>query len=187
MSLVKFVAAVVLCVPMGYVAAEELKSGPAAGDQIGAFEVVKVAGAESDGVEAGKTLCYRCKYGSSPMVMVFTRNGNGEVAKFVGQLDAAVAKHSDHGLKGFVNLLGANEGELQTQAKTLGKSNKSVPVVVPVDFQKGPEGYALNDEAEVTIILAKKGEVVATHACAAGEFNDKAAKEILAQVEKLCH
>lgn len=187
MSLVKFVAVAALCAPLSYVAAEELKSGPAAGDQIGAFEVVKCAGAESDGVEAGKTLCYRCKYGSSPMVMVFTRNGNGDMAKFVGDLDAAVSKHSDHGLKGFVNLLGAKQGDLEAQAKKLGKSNKSVPVVVPVDFEKGPEGYALNDAAEVTIILAKKGEVVATHACAAGEFNDKAAKEILAQVEKLCH
>lgn len=187
MSLVKFVAVAALFAPWGYAAAEELKSGPAAGDQIAAFEVVKCAGAENDGVEAGKTLCYRCKYGSSPMVMVFTRNGSGPMAKFVGQLDAAVSKHADHGLKGFVNLLGAKQADLEAQAKKLGQSNKSVPVVVPVDFEKGPQGYDLNDEAEVTIVLAKKGQVVATHACAAGEFNDEAAKAIIAQVEKLCH
>lgn len=187
MSLVKFVAVAALFAPVSYLAAEELKSGPAAGEQIAAFEVVKCAGAEDDGVEVGKTLCYRCKYGSSPMVMVFTRDGNGEMAKFIGQLDAAVTKHSDHGLKGFVNLLGEKQGDLETQAKKLGKSNKSVPVVVPVDHAKGPEGYALNDEADVTIILAKNGEVVATHACKASDFKADSAKSILADVEKLCH
>lgn len=187
MSLAKFVAVAGLCFPVAFAAAEELKSGPATGEPIAAFEVVKCAGAETDGVEAGKTLCYRCKYGSSPMVMVFSRTADGDVAKFVGDLDAAVAKHGDHGLKGFVNLLGAKKEDLEAKAKKLGKSNKAVPVVVPVDFEKGPEGYALNDEAEVTIILAKKGKVVAAHAMAAGDFNADAAKAILADVEKLCH
>ncbi len=42
------------------------------GDPIGAFYVTKVAGADEDGVPVGEELCYRCKYGSRPMVMVFT-------------------------------------------------------------------------------------------------------------------
>jgi hypothetical protein len=38
--------------------AEELKSGLQVGDQVGAFDVVKVAGPE-DGVKVGDKLCYR--------------------------------------------------------------------------------------------------------------------------------
>ncbi len=39
--------------------AEELKSGLQAGDFVGAFDVVKCAGAEDDGVKEGRQLCYR--------------------------------------------------------------------------------------------------------------------------------
>ena len=34
-------------------------SGPKEGSRLGAFGVKKVAGAEDDGTEIGKTLCYR--------------------------------------------------------------------------------------------------------------------------------
>lgn len=39
--------------------AEELKSGLQVGDSVGAFDVVKCAGAEDDGVKEGRQLCYR--------------------------------------------------------------------------------------------------------------------------------
>ncbi|MEX0611152.1 MAG: hypothetical protein WD229_03435 [Pirellulales bacterium] len=39
--------------------AGELKSGLQAGDSVGAFDVVKIAGAADDGVQVGKQLCYR--------------------------------------------------------------------------------------------------------------------------------
>ena len=39
--------------------AEELKSGLQVGDFVGAFDVVKCAGAEDDGVKEGRQLCYR--------------------------------------------------------------------------------------------------------------------------------
>lgn len=52
--------------PIGYVgllaatlAAGALKSGPQVGDSVEAFQVVKCAGAEGDGVRVGQELCYR--------------------------------------------------------------------------------------------------------------------------------
>lgn len=39
--------------------AAELKSGLQEGDFVGAFDVVKCAGAEEDGVKLGQQLCYR--------------------------------------------------------------------------------------------------------------------------------
>lgn len=41
------------------VGAEALKSGLQPGDFVGAFNVVKCAGAEDDGVKEGRQLCYR--------------------------------------------------------------------------------------------------------------------------------
>ncbi|HEV3341416.1 MAG TPA: hypothetical protein VG125_13690 [Pirellulales bacterium] len=40
-------------------AAGALKSGPQVGDSVEAFQVVKCAGAENDGVSVGRELCYR--------------------------------------------------------------------------------------------------------------------------------
>ena len=40
-------------------AAGVLKSGPQVGDSVEAFQVVKCAGAEGDGVAVGRELCYR--------------------------------------------------------------------------------------------------------------------------------
>lgn len=40
-------------------AAGALKSGPQVGDSVEAFQVLKCAGAENDGVAVGQELCYR--------------------------------------------------------------------------------------------------------------------------------
>ena len=36
---------------------------------------------------------------------------------------------------------------------------ENVPFVVPNDFQTGPDDYAINPQAEVTVILAEGGKV----------------------------
>lgn len=41
------------------VGAADLESGLKVGDLVGAFDVVKCAGAADDGVEVGDNLCYR--------------------------------------------------------------------------------------------------------------------------------
>ncbi|MFN5949118.1 MAG: hypothetical protein ACK43N_11540, partial [Pirellulaceae bacterium] len=52
--------------------AKEPAKGLQSGDALGAFTVQKVGGATEDGVEVGESLCYRCKFQSRPMVLVFT-------------------------------------------------------------------------------------------------------------------
>ena len=73
--------------------AEDIKSGLQAGAKIGAFDVVKVAGADSDGVKTGATLCYRCRYGARPQVMIFTRSTGENVASLSKQIDAVSYTH----------------------------------------------------------------------------------------------
>ena len=69
--------------------AVELKSGLEPGKLIGPFDVVKCAGPD-DKVKVGDELCYRCKYGARPMVMVFSRTTDAKVAALVKKLDGAV-------------------------------------------------------------------------------------------------
>jgi hypothetical protein len=170
----------------GIVVAGELKSGLEPGKDIDAFDVVKCAGAIDDGVDVGAQLCYRCKYGSRPMVMVFARTANDELVALTKQLDKAVAKHEKEKLAAFVNLLGEDRDSLEAKAKELGEGNeiKMVPIVVPVEFENGPEVYGINPEADVTVILASNGKVVANHALAEGELNEESVKKIIDDLPK---
>ena len=186
----KFLAlllAVALASGCGLAFAAELKSGLAADEDIAPFDVVKCAGPD-DKVKVGDQLCYRCKYGNRPMVMIFTRNTDEKVADLVKKLDKAVAKHSKAELKAFVNLIGENRDSLEADAKEFAKKNeiKETPVVVPVEFENGPADYGINPEAAVTILIAKKGKVASNHAFAeAKELDEKALEALMADVEKV--
>jgi hypothetical protein len=167
-------------------AAAELKSGLESGKPIGPFDVVKCAGPD-DKVKVGAELCYRCKYGQRPMVMVFSRASDAKVAALVKKLDAAVESNSKKQLAAFVSLLGADRDALEAKAKEFSSKAKlaNVPLVVPVEFENGPADYGINPDAEVTIIIAKNSRVTANHAFAKGDLNDKAIEAVLADVEKL--
>lgn len=135
------------------------------GDSIGAFYVTKVAGAEEDGVEVGESLCYRCRYSSRPMVMVFTRKTDGEMPKLVKELNAAVKANDEKSLKGLVTLIGDDADKLKEEgvkfAKTAGSD--SVPVVVAKDTKTGPSSYKISESDDVTIVVANDSQVVGTH------------------------
>ena len=132
-----------------------------AGDPIGPFYVTKVAGPE-DGVTVGKTLCYRCKYGARPMVMVFARNTGGKLGELVKGLDAAVAKNEDAQLRSFVTLIGGDvKGLTQTGEKMSAELGlKNVPVVVAEDSENGPSNYKLDPKAEITVVVASDSKVI---------------------------
>lgn len=151
--------------------AEEIKSGLKAGEMIDAFYVTKLAGADDDGVEVGKNLCYRCKNGARPQVILFTRSSDEQVVKLIQQLDAAIPKNTSKQLRAFVNYLGENKSAAKADAEKLAATTKAknVPFVLPNEFENGPENYGINPKAEVTVILAEGGKVKANHAVASAK------------------
>lgn len=184
-TLLALAVSAALCASL--VAADKVKSGLEPGTGIPAFDVVKCAGAPDDGVKVGEQLCYRCKNGANPQVMVFARTPDKSLAALATGLDSIVAKNSSKNLRSFVNLLGSDRDELESTAKKFGESNKltAVPVVVPVEFENGPGNYGISADADVTVLIANKSKVVANHALAAGELNEAAIKAIMADVQKL--
>jgi hypothetical protein len=170
------------------VRAAEIKSGPQPGDMLGAFEVTKVAGAPSDGVKVGQDLCYRCKMGNRPMVMIFSRKPDRALGTLVKKLDAVVARNKDeHNMGSFVSLIGERPEELATASKTIVQETKvqNVAFVVPKDQPNGPEEYRLNPEAETTVLIYVKGKVVASHGVAPGDLTDEKSEQILADTAKI--
>jgi hypothetical protein len=167
------------------VIAGDVKSGLQTGTKIGPFIVTKCAGADEDGVKVGAELCYRCKYGSRPQVMVFARKTDGAVAELAKQLNSTVAANESQQLSAFINVLGNDKTAAEKSAKSLAESAKTdrVPVVVPVENENGPADYGINPDAEVTVIVANRGVVVASQGYAAGKFNQAAVDSVLGDVK----
>lgn len=156
-----------------------------AGSSLPAFYVTKVAGADDDGVEPGQELCYRCKYGSRPMVMVFARDTGGNVNDLVKQLDTTVAANKEAQLKGFVTLMGKDAKALKDTATKVAKTSgaKMVPVVVAQQNVKGPASYKIDEKAAVTVVIANDSQVVASHTFATADKVDVAA--VMGEVKKM--
>ncbi len=167
--------------------ADELKSGPQVGEQLDAFQVVKVAGATNDGVSEGDQLCYRCKLGNRPVVMVFAHKADSHLATLVKKLDQLVADNSAKKMGSFVNLLGAKPDELKAEAKRLATENKveHVALVVPVDNENGPSDYKIDPKADVTVLIYRDGKIAANHALSAGKLTDKEIAKIIADTDKI--
>jgi hypothetical protein len=177
--------AVALLAGVSFAYGEEIKSGLQAGDDIGAFDVTKLAGAEDDGIEVGKNLCYRCKNGGRPQVMVFTRAADGKVVQLLQKLDGALAENSEKQLRAFVNVMGQDKEAATEHAKSLAESTnaKHIPFVVPNEFENGPDNYGINPDAAVTIILAEKGKVKASHAFSSAD--DVEVESVISDLEKI--
>lgn len=166
------------------VSAAEAAKGLCAGDGVGAFLVTKVAGASNDDVDDGATLCYRCKYGQRPIVMIFTRTTDGSVSKLIEQVDAAVAKHSKDDLKGLVTLIGSEPSKLTAQGKAMASklNDKNVPIVVAKDTENGPANYKLDAKTDVTVLLVNQSQVVSRHDFAADKVDVAA---VMKQVKEM--
>jgi hypothetical protein len=135
------------------------------GDSVGVFYVTKIAGAANDGVEPGEQLCYRCRYGSSPIVMIFARRTGGRVTELVKRIDKAVFSNRRRRLKGLVTMMGENSSDVIKAAGEMAAAAgvTHVPVVVAKELQTGPLNYKLPADAEVTVVVAKDSQVVKTH------------------------
>jgi len=176
---------VALVISGNAMAENAVKSGPQQGDKLGAFYVTKVAGADSDGVNAGQNLCYRCKNGAKPQVIVFTRSTDPKVAELVRKLDRAVAKNESSKLCVFVNLLGDDKDDLADEAKKFAATSKAknVPFVVPNEFENGPDNYGINAKAAVTITLASDLGVKESYAVMKAEDLD--VKQVISGLKKI--
>lgn len=165
----------------------ELKSGLQPGESVDPFVVEKVAGAVSDNVRVGSTLCYRCLLGSKPVVMVFARKADKNLVALVKQLDQAVVDKADQKLAVLVNLIGNNPDELKKTGAELAKTNdiKNVAFVVPQDNENGPPEFNISPEAETTVMLYRRGKVAANYAVPPGKLDSATIQAIVADTSKI--
>jgi len=134
------------------------------GDSVGVFYVTKIAGAKRDGVKVGQRLCYRCRYGTRPMVMVFARKTGKPLSELVGYLEQTISENQNTKLKGLVTLLGQDLDQLKESVNLLVESTavEEIPIAIASEQAVRANQYQLPEEADITIILAKDSRVLHT-------------------------
>src|SRR5262249_28658087 len=122
----KLIAGFCVAMLVGLVAqAADLESGLQPGEKVGAYNVKDITGPN-----AGKSLCYRCKFGARPVVNVFARNVDDNLAKLVVQVDKIVAENKDKNMAAFVTVLAEDADKIAPQLEEIAKKNdiKNVPL-----------------------------------------------------------
>jgi hypothetical protein len=161
--------------------AAELESGLKPGEKVGAYNVKDITGPN-----AGTSLCYRCKYGSRPVVNVFARDVNDNLAKLVVEVDKLVEQNKDKKMAAFVTVLAEDADKIAPQLEEIAKKHniKNVPLTI-FDGESGPSDYNIAQNADVTVMMWNKGEVKATVATEKGKLDAATIKRVVADSEKI--
>ena len=189
MKKIQFVFALFLVTGLiaGMVVAEEIKSGLQEGDYVPAFHVTKAGGAQDDGKPDGWTGCYRCYLGNKPVVMVFARSTDENLAKLVQEIDETVAANSDKKMASFVNIIGKDADKAAKSAKAFAKKHefKNVAICVAKDLPNGPEGFAISPDADVTVMTYVNGKVKDNQSFGQGKVDGKGIASVVAGTKKV--
>lgn len=168
---------------------KKLASGPTLGTMPRVFYVKDVTGKHATEVKT----CYRCNYGSRPVVGVFAKQLDADTAKLLQGLDKTIAAHLKSEKNAARQMAGvfvmvtddpdAAEAKLRRLQKNL--NLKHVPLTV-FDGLDGPVGYRLSKDAAVTVSMWNKSDVKANLAFKNGkELKDDAIKKVLVTTQKI--
>ncbi len=151
------------------------------GSKVGAFYVTDVTGPE-----AGKKLCYRCKYGNRPVVTIFSRNVDDQVASLVKGVDDVVGKNQDKSMAAFVVLLSDNpEKSADTLKKTADSAGVKHTPLTTFDGQAGPEGYKIAKEADTTVMMWVNGELKINETYKQGKLDSAAVSKLVGETKTI--
>ncbi len=156
----------------------EFVSGPQVGSKLpGPFEPFNINGAD-----AGDERCLYCKYGNSPVVMIFASKPSDLLAKLVTKIEKA-ATDAKGDVGACVVVTDTSDATKTELSKLAGKENLKHVVLGMVD-PKQLKNYALHPDAETTVLLYSKQVVRVNRALKAGELSVKAIAEIADEAAK---
>lgn len=181
-SMKKLIGMLTVCVLFAGIAfAEELKSGLPVGARVPAFNVRDITGPAK-----GETLCYRCKYGSRPVVTIFTREVNDSVTELISKLDGVVGKNADAKMAAFVCVITEDADKVEKQLEALAKDKKieNTPLTI-IEGKTGPENYKLSKDAAVTVMMWNESTVKVNHAFSKADLDKKSIDKLVEAAGKL--
>lgn len=162
-------------------AVADVASGLERGASVPAFYVRDVTGPSK-----GEELCYRCKYGSKPVVAVFAKEMTDEVASLVKELDGVVGKNADQKMAGFVVVMAEDPDKsidrLESVAKTQGI--KHMPLTTFYGTA-GPKGYKISEKADITVMMWVDSKVKVSQGFNKGELKADTIKKVVSETKQI--
>lgn len=160
---------------------EQLVSGRAVGERVPQFFVRAVTGPLMN-----KSVCYVCRNGDRPVVMVLMRDVVEGVPTLLKELDQCIDRHRAVGLRGFGVLLTENQRTAISKLQTMAFDNQlSLPLTVSSTQLDAPSSQNLHPEAAVTVVLYHDQTVVTTHAFRNTELTTERIAQLMTSVKDL--
>lgn len=151
------------------------------GDDVEAFYVKDVTGPA-----AGTELCYRCRFQDRPVVSIFAKEVNDELAALIKEVDATVGKHSEKEMAAFVVVLSDDPAAQEEKLKDVAKKQglKHVPLTTFNDAT-GPRNYKLSKDADVTVMMWVNGTLQVNETYKKGQLSKEKVSGVLQNTSKI--
>jgi hypothetical protein len=178
---VMLVCALAMGTVVGGAPKRPLESGRAIGQPVPSFYVRAVTGPLRN-----KSVCYVCRNGSRPCVMVLFRETPQTLGKLLKAIDKVVDQNRAEGLKGFGVLISPEPGRAISRLQTMAFNQKvSIPLSVATDVVGSPSCQNLHPRAEVTVVLYRRQKVVGRFAFRTRELDAAGTGRVLAGIKRL--
>lgn len=165
-----------LCVLCGYTSANEpFRSGLQRGQRPGPYSALIATGPER-----GQSCCYICETGDRTAIIVFARSLSDSLGQLAHGLDKAVADHRAADVRAWITFLNDDQSRFDPKVVQWAQDHaiKNLPLGVFEDAN-GPPSYRLARDADVTVLLFARRQVVANFAFRSGELKPRDIAEIL--------
>lgn len=161
--------------------ARPLQSGLKVGDKVSTFYVRAVTGPLKN-----KSVCYVCRNGDRPVVMLFIRQITPELKTLLKGIDAEIDRSRASGLRSFGVFLPVDGKELLPQVQTLAFDEKiNLPLTIAAAPSDGSAGGTIHPDAAVTVMLYRDQTVTANFAYRADELQDGEIAKVLKGIRAL--
>lgn len=160
---------------------EPLQSGLQVGEKVHTFYVRAITGPLKN-----KSVCYVCRNGDRPVVMLFVRQITPGLKKLLKGIDAEIDAHRAAGLRGFGVFLAGEGNELLPQVQTLAFDEQiNLPLTIAAAPSDGSAGGTIHPDAAVTVMLYRDQAVTANFAYRADELQDAQIERIIKGIRTL--
>ncbi len=162
-------------------AGEPLQSGLKVGEKVSTFYVRAVTGPLKN-----KSVCYVCRNGDRPVVMLFIRQITPELKTLLKGIDAEVDRQRASGLRSFGVFLAGDSKEILPQVQTLAFDEKiNLPLTIAAAPSDGSAGRSIHPDAAVTVILYREQSVTANFAFRAQDLKSEQIDAVLKHIHAL--
>jgi len=156
------------------------EAGPKAGSTISPFFVRAVTGPHRN-----RSVCYVCRYGSRPVVMVLVQKVDPRLGQLLTTIDQVIDQNRLAGLRGFGVLVTDQSARAVPILQTIAFDQKvHMPLTAATTSIAGSGGHNLHPEAATTLILYRNQKAVETVSLKFGQITPEQLSKVTEQIRK---